>query len=236
MTHRRRLAAVLLLGITAACGADEAATVDTARQTSETATSIASAEGPIRAVFVDPDDPARLFVSVDCIPVPAPDAPSAVEVAEATDRVVLGIGTPVLDPPCNPVRLEVRLQAPLGNRTVVDAAGAELPVDTYVPPDPSRLVRAECTEEAARTVVANDVDGGLRSELLDCVDGWMAVLTSTDACPATGEAPGDGCIGNVHTVYWRDVDGHWTITGFDDCDSIRRQYPGPPPALCDRVR
>jgi hypothetical protein len=148
--------------------------------------------------------------------VPAPDAPSAVEVAEATDRVVLGIGTPVLDPPCNPVRLEVRLQAPLGDRTVVDAAGAELPVDTYVPPDPSRLVRAECTEEAARTVVANDVDGGLRSELLDCVDGWMAVLTSTDACPATGEAPGDGCIGNVHTVYWRDVDGHWTITGFDD--------------------
>lgn len=232
MRHHRLLAAVLVVGITA-CGADEPATVDTATQTSETTSSIASEGSPVRAVFVDPDDPAHLFVSVDCIPVPASDAPSALEVAEASDRVVLGIGTPVLDPPFNPVQLQVRLQAPLGDRTVVDAAGSGLPVDPYVPPDPSRLVPAECTDAAARAVVANDVDGGLRSELLGCLDGWMAVLTSTDACPATGEAPGEGCTGNVHTVYWRDVDGHWKITGFDDCDSIRRQYPGPPPALCD---
>jgi hypothetical protein len=233
MRHHRLLAVLLLLlAITASCGADEPAAVDTTRQPSDTTTTNPPADDPIRAVFVDPDDPAHVYVSADCVRVPAPDAPSTVEVAEASDRVVLSIGTPVLEPPCNPVRLEVRLQAPLGDRTVVNASGSELPVDTYMPPDPSRLVQAECTDDAARAVVANDVDGGLRSELLGCLDGWMAVRTSTDACPATGEAPAEGCIGNIHTVYWREVAGHWTLTGFDDCDSIRRQYPGPPPSLC----
>jgi hypothetical protein len=34
-------------------------------------------------------------------------------------------------------------------------------------------------------------------------------------------------------VYWWDTDGYWTITGFDDCENIRKQYPGPPPEVCE---
>lgn len=236
MWRHRACASVVLVGaIAAACGTGEPATVDTATDPGGSATTatVGAEDGAIRAVFVDPDDPSHLLVSVDCIPVPSPGAPSPVEIDEGPDRVVLRLRAPVLDPPCNPVQVDARLQAPLGDRGVSTAAGAPLPVDTYVPLDPSRLVPAACSDEAARAVVANDVDGGLRSELIGCAEGWMAVRTSSDACPATGEAPAEGCIANVHTVYWRDVDGHWTITGFDDCDSIRRQYPGPPPALCD---
>lgn len=224
-------AGLVLLGLTTGCGGAEPAMLGTGRGPSQTPTTTPV----IKAVFVDPEDPADLHVSLGCVRVPAPGEPSPVDVAEAPDQIVLELTTPVLEPPCNPVQLEVRLREPLGDRSVVSADGAEVPVDTYVAPDPARFVPAECTEEAARAAVASDVDGGLRSDLVGCLDGWMAVRTSTNACPATGERPAAGCIANSHTVYWRDAEGRWEITGFDGCDHIRRQYPGPPPALCDQA-
>ena len=146
--------------------------------------------------------------------------------------MALGLDVPILDPPCNPIQVELRLERPLADRQVVDSSGTTLPLDTHMPPDPTGLVPAACTDDAARASVAKDVDGGLRAEVIGCVDGWMAVKMSTDACPATGEEPAPGCTGNVHTAYWWDSTGYWTLIGFDDCEHIRKQYPGPPSSLC----
>jgi hypothetical protein len=58
------------------------------------------------------------------------------------------------------------------------------------------------------------------------------VETSADACPATGEAPADGSITNRHVAYFRNVEGHWTVFAFDDCELVTRQDPSFPEELC----
>src|SRR5687768_5476021 len=88
----------------------------------------------------------------------------------------------------------------------VESSSTTIPAST-APPATQAPIPAECTSEAAVAAVAANVDGGLRTDLLGCAGGWMAVDTYTDACPATGEPMEEQCRANDHVAYFQAVDG-----------------------------
>lgn len=181
--------------------------------------------GLIEDVYVDPSDGSQLRVRVSCAVPPAGEG-GVLEVAESDQSVTLSLAMEPVAPPCLKALVRVSLEAPLGERTVVDRnSGDQIPVQDDIPMDPARVVPAECSGDAARRVVEFDVDGGLRSDIRTCDSNWMAVATSSNACAPTGEEQDpEGCIANEHVGYWKNRDGAWALVAFDDCDRIRRQY------------
>lgn len=231
----RTLAIGALVGLVAATGCasnQDAVSMDSeaAAPTSTVSDDTASPEpGALVDVFVDPRDDTHLLLRLAYCVTDA--TPSAVETAS---EVRISVTSRPADPPCEQDLVDLYLDDPLMSRRVVDAAHlTEMPVQaaSFLYPDASDVAVAECTTEAARAAVAADIDGGLRSDILACDGTWMAVATSSNACPATGEPVDDGCIANEHTAYFRNVDGKWAIVGFA-CDVVRDMHPDLPDEIC----
>jgi hypothetical protein len=142
----------------------------------------------VQGVWYDPADDRHLIFAVDSC-----SEGAAASVEETPDQIVLSISGRRTEIPCTPERLEVYLEEPLGRRQVVDAGDRELAdvveAAWLLPPDTSSWLPATCDSASASEAVRRGVDGGLRSDMLDCNDTWLVVATSVNACPATGEAP-----------------------------------------------
>lgn len=224
-----------VLAVSVGCSSpDESASVDVEATGSTTSVSMmdhpAEAEaGDLIEVFVDPRDDTHLLLRLAfCV---GDVTASALETAT---EVAVSVTSRPIDPPCEQDLVDLHLEAPLISRRVIDAAhNIEMTVQTasFLYPDTSDVPVAECTADAARAAVAKDIDGGLRSTILSCDGTWMAVDTSTNACPATGDSIAEGCLANQHVAYFHDDDGYWVIAGFD-CDLLRSSHPDFPPEIC----
>lgn len=185
--------------------------------------------GDLVEVFIDPRDDTHLLLRLAfCV------EDASASAVETVTEVAISVASRPIDPPCEQDLVDLHLEAPLISRHVIDAAhDIEMMVQTasFLYPDTADLAPAECTADAARAAVAKDVDGGLRSEMLACDGNWMAVDTSTNACPATGDSIAEGCIANQHIAYFHNDDGYWTIVAFD-CDLVRSSHPDFPAEIC----
>lgn len=137
-----------------------------------------------------------------------------------------------------PEQLDVRLDAPLGDRIVTDASTGNVVMDEpAVHLDPASIVPrlpADCTDNSVREAVEREVDGGLQHQLLACGRRWMAVFTYQNACPAIGDPVVDRrCYVHQQVGYFRAIEDIWRVIGFDDCDVVRCQYDDLPERICE---
>jgi len=194
-----------------------------------TADPVEARAGDLLEVFIDPRDDTHLLLRLAfCV------KDASASAVETVTQVAVSVTSRPIDPPCEQDLVDLHLEAPLISRHVIDAAhDIEMTVQTasFLYSDADALAPAECTADAARAAVAKDIDGGLRSEMLACDANWMAVDTSTNACPATGDTIAEGCIANQHIAYFHNDDGYWTIVGFD-CDLVRSNHPDFPAEIC----
>jgi hypothetical protein len=154
---------------------------------------------------------------------------SGTAVTELADRVEVRLQAPSVSPPCQADILPIRLSSPLGSRRVV-AAGSGTQLTTVT--DTREAIPSACTSEASAAAVARDIDQGLSSDILACAHGWMAVNTSQNACPATGDRPDAGCLAHLHVFYFRDVVGRWRIASIGPCSEVRHEFPDVPEDVC----
>ncbi len=141
---------------------------------------------PIGVVLSDPRDERHLIVNVGTC---SKGGDASAE--EKPTEVVITVTGQRIEPLCASEQLDLRLDAPLGERTVIDAStGNSVTVEPALHLDPASTVprlAAECTNPSVTEAVAREVDGGLRHQLLACGPKWMAVFTYQNACPATGD-------------------------------------------------
>src|SRR5688572_9632940 len=140
----------------AGCGDDSTGTSPAGSITTET--TIPEYEpGELVEVWVDPRDDTHLLLKLT--PCVADDATASA--AETTTAVVISVEAREVDPPCDGDLVDLHLDAPPARRRVTHAANPDreftvLPLESLYP-DPSTLVTAECTTEAAQAAVAHDI-------------------------------------------------------------------------------
>lgn len=185
---------------------------------------------PAGPINLDPADDSHLVVTVGSC-----TRRAEVDVEESSKRIALLITGRRAPDGCQPEVLDVHLAASLGHRTLIDrVSGQERtaePPPTGPLPAPPRLP-ADCSAESVREAVEREVDGGLMFHALACDGTWMAVDTSTNACPANGETIAPACRANQHLGYFRNIENIWRVVGFDDCAMVRVTYPDLPDEIC----
>ena len=180
-------------------------------------------------LFVDERDDTRLFVRVTTC-VQSVDT----SIVEDLNTIEIDVEPGPGGSPCERI-FEVRLDSPLGTRVVTDTAGSALPVAAadFLYPDPAREAPAGCDQGEPAEAVLRNVDGGLRTHVLHCDADWLAVATSTNACPAGEDDPNrDGCLANAHTAYFHNIDGYWVLLSIDQCQLASSYRPDVPPTVC----
>jgi hypothetical protein len=188
-------------------------------------------EFEIAVAWIDPQDDRHLIFLVDG----CSDGGTA-RVDERPNRVTVALAATPVDVPCVTEEVEVRLEAPVGDRAVIDASDGEhleLVEAAFLHPQPAPpRPAADCTADSVHEAVEHEIDGGLHASVRSCNGTWLVVETSANACPATGEAPAAGCITNRHVAYFRNVDDHWSVFAFDDCEVVAREDSTFPEELC----
>jgi len=219
--------AIGILGL-AACGGGGGGSV-TATDDGDAASG--GQEFGVAVAWIDPQDDRHLVFLVDG----CSDGGTA-SVDERPDRVTVAVAATPAEVPCATERVEVRLEAPVGDRAVIDATDGEhleLIEATFLHPQPPPpRPPADCTTDSVHEAVEHEIDGGLQAHVTGCDGTWLVVETAANACPATGEAPAEGCITNRHVAYFRNVDGHWSVFAFDECEVVMRADPAFPEELC----
>jgi predicted small lipoprotein YifL len=227
-----------------------------------------SAAGPAGTV-ADPAAPANQFVGIEDVvaagptdltivtdPLPRAGATGACGPTVVTPRVeehptevlvYVDYAGPVRSPfdRCDVATrtVTVPLAAPVGERTVRDAMGAQFWQRDGAWVGCGHVVMTCITTPAScqnlRDFVANaDVPRHFGMGNTRCDGRWAVVDVDIGAgdCPVTGEPRGNPCAGvRVRRMYWQVVDDAWVLVGSDPgpgCGAIAAVAPAFPTSLC----